>query len=154
MLREKNLTLDSAIDMLRGNKVTKRQLSKLAAEGTQQRQGFEDAVHFSNRSRKNTSGDTTSQCSNAKNQPHSQREKCPAFGRTCNSCGKRNHFVKVCRQVQVQKQPTAAGRERQRSIRYKMVRNIDEDNFNEDTGEIYHLEEIRSLSSPRNSASR
>ena len=25
-----------------------------------------------------------------------KREKCPAFGRSCNKCGKKNHFANVC----------------------------------------------------------
>ena len=25
-----------------------------------------------------------------------KRENCPAFGRTCNKCDKKNHFAKVC----------------------------------------------------------
>ena len=31
---------------------------------------------------------------------HSQRQQCPAFGRSCIKCGGKNHFAKVCRLVQ------------------------------------------------------
>ena len=155
MLSEKKLTLDTAIDMLRSNEITRRQLSRLSAvTDPQQGTSNEDSVHYAsrgerqNRNPRSTRVQLTS-CMRC-GQQHG-KSTCPAFGKTCNACGKRNHFAAVCRQAKPQAQPRDA------TVRYRPVRNIAEDTAMvsiDDESDAYYFEEIRSMSNLQKQSSR
>lgn len=66
-----------------------------------------------------------------------KKEKCPAWGKKCNSCGKENHFRKMCKM----KNATGPRRKfgKRRNVRYLE----DEESGEDDEEEIGGLEEVR-----------
>ena len=97
LLREQNLTLDKTINMCRAAETTRAQAKELRKEET--------AVHAIK---------TGEQYSKHPNKYKSQREakadfkcgkcggshkpmSCPAYGKECHNCGKKNHFSKYCK---------------------------------------------------------
>ena len=56
-----------------------------------------------------------------------QRKQCPAFGKTCKSCGKKNHFAKKCRS-RGQSQSGSTGSKK--SFKYREV-NVDQESSND-----------------------
>lgn len=53
--------------------------------------------NFGNRDRSFSQPNTDRRCSGCNGQWHSRRQDCPAWGKSCNKCGRRNHFEGVCR---------------------------------------------------------
>ncbi len=87
LLKEKNLTLSSAIEICmlheqseKGNKEIKKEA--VIKELTKESEVC--AVQYFT-------------CSNCGGQHSSDRSSCPAFNKRCNACGKWNHFSKCCR---------------------------------------------------------
>lgn len=94
MLREKDLTLDKAVDLCRASQRSREQVKELAKtemavhavktkEQYKKRQGKQNKEKMLEVSCKKCGGS------------HAPRT-CPAFGKTCNNCGKRNHYAKCC----------------------------------------------------------
>ena len=102
LLRENNLTLDTAIQMCRTAEITTLQLQKIDGDNTEpvhavksrnnQRSTQQNHNHESQRRRKNCGycGSTHA------------RYQCPAYGKTCKNCHKKGHFSEVCRSRQPQ----------------------------------------------------
>ena len=58
-----------------------------------------EKTHTSKEASPTTKSETTKECSNCGRQHGRQpKELCPAFGKSCDCCGKKNHFAKKCRQ--------------------------------------------------------
>ena len=57
-----------------------------------------------------------------------QRRQCPACGRNCKACGKKNHFAKKCRSGKGQSQ--SSGNAEHKSFKYREV-NLDQESSND-----------------------
>ncbi|KAK7933832.1 hypothetical protein WMY93_004728 [Mugilogobius chulae] len=101
LLREKDLTLTSAIDICRAAEMTDIKLKLM----TQDRPL--ESVHATNRrqqrplQRTDRSQDTQrvvkdNACKYCGGAHQRGRDACPAFGKACRRCGTQNHFAKVC----------------------------------------------------------
>lgn len=105
LLREKDLTLASAIDICRAAEMTDMRIKAITKDSSP------ETVHATDgrrprppprqeRSDKNklqtpsTSENTT--CKFCGNAHRRGRDLCPAFGKNCRHCGTANHFAKVC----------------------------------------------------------
>ena len=94
LLREADLTLEKALDICRTSETTKQQISAM-----QTTKPAEDEVYRIEKSKFQPSRQQHSSASiqcdycGTKHQPR----QCPAYGKTCNRCSKRNHFSSVCK---------------------------------------------------------
>ena len=61
-----------------------------------------------------------------------QRRQCPAYGKNCKACGRKNHFAKKCRSGKGQSQ--SSGIAKHKSFKYREV-NLDQESSN-DNGQI------------------
>ena len=69
-----------------------------------------------------------------------QRKQCPAFGKTCKSCGKKNHFAKKCHS-RVQSQSGSTG-----SKKLFQYREVNVDKESSDDGQIDEItSKVRSM---------
>ncbi|XP_065896213.1 uncharacterized protein [Dysidea avara] len=97
LLQEKDLTLDRAMQVCQAQEAAKRQRASMSS-------GYHDSVAALKNpppSRRKPLSQATSShpptCSGCGNKPHfGGRSRCPAFGLSCNICGKLGHFAKVC----------------------------------------------------------
>lgn len=93
LLADDDSTLDRVTNKCRATELATKQLSGLKGDGA--------SVHAINKhyKKRSESGEysksTTFDCKNCGNN-HAHRS-CPAFGKTCKTCGNRNHFSKMCR---------------------------------------------------------
>ena len=103
LLQDRNLTLSRAIDICRSNETMKKELKSL-------KQSNEDTVHidmvYNNKTPEKT--ETRQQparwwCRYCSRIHARKKEQCPAFGKTCNHCGRKKHFSSAC--LQKQKNP-------------------------------------------------
>ena len=86
LLRERELTLDRCVDMCRAAEQSMTQTKAMSTPET---------VHgVYEKPRK---GPTLIQCKYCGSKHARDKAKCAAFGKNCSSCGKPNHFAKVCR---------------------------------------------------------
>ena len=84
LLRERELTLDKAVQLCRSHEITSIHLQKMTVT---------DEVHFvKNKQKERKMKNNCSFCA----ETH-ERRKCPAYGHICSTCNRRNHFEKVCR---------------------------------------------------------
>lgn len=92
LLRETDLTLEKAIDICRASEITSSQMKALNDEVNVHK------VESIKPKKRDTKSEHTSvmrkECSRCGNK-HEYR-KCPAYGKTCKSCQKKNHFAKMC----------------------------------------------------------
>nr|XP_008111816.1 PREDICTED: uncharacterized protein LOC103279281 isoform X1 [Anolis carolinensis] len=105
LLQEADLTLEKAVEICRVDETTRAQLRTMAItseEGVFELQdshgenkeiitqalGTRESRHRDNWKNQNKCG----YCGTA----HEPR-RCPAFGKTCNKCGKKNHYARLCR---------------------------------------------------------
>lgn len=108
MLREPKLTLTKAVDMCKASEQTQMQVKKIGG-------GEQETVHFAARERHPDRSQQNRKQANPENDNKKWRPnngschycgsihakgKCSAYGVTCKSCGKRNHFARVCKQGQ------------------------------------------------------
>ena len=99
LLRVPDLTLEKALGVVRSAEATEMQMKELDSDSSVH--GIRKDKNKS--TRKKTSSDNeekrplskTFKCWNCGTR-HGSRE-CPAYGKTCNNCQKRNHFQSVCR---------------------------------------------------------
>ena len=99
LLRVPDLTLEKALDVVRSAEATEIQMKELDSDSSVHGIGKDK----NKSTRKKTSSDDeekrppskTFNCWNCGTR-HGSRE-CPAYGKTCNNCQKRNHFQSVCR---------------------------------------------------------
>ena len=119
MFREKDLTLIKARDMCRSAEITQMQLAKMNVSGQQ----AQSEIHFAkNKSRKPNYAQETKEGHKMNKNPiykkkqHSSHSRqnvrdckycggehkkgsCPAYGKICHKCHKKNHFAKCCQTV-------------------------------------------------------
>lgn len=113
LLREPDLSLEKAIQIVRAAETTKEQVKSLRHEAPPLSNQTVDVL-------KVKSGN----CGNCgtKHQP----KMCPAFAKRCNSCGRKNHYAKCCQHSQGGATSTATGSSRSRACtphRYNTTRN-------------------------------
>ena len=94
MLREPDLTLEKAVDMCRASEIADSQMRKLSST--------EEVNYASKKKVKHETKKRTSEMEEQSNcrycgETHAKRE-CPAYGKVCSKCKKKNHFAKVCLQ--------------------------------------------------------
>ena len=86
LLRETDVTLKAALDVCRANEATASQMTKLQTGQSQ------------------TVNAVEKRCDNC-GYVHSHN-RCPAFGKKCNACGKVGHFIKQCHDKSRSKRPS------------------------------------------------
>ena len=98
LLRESTLTLEKAIDICRTNEMAASQRHKMEQSGT---------IHFTREEKKRGTRE------NPRRHPRPTRPckycgdthaagNCPAYGKTCSRCHKKNHLAKVCQSTSKQ----------------------------------------------------
>lgn len=108
LLREQTLDLNKALLITRSSEVAKMQLKSMKSE----EQKKSEEVNMIRREKKKwsrkprptpskTAGKKPSSSRQkckycGREQSHSKRSDCPAYGKTCNSCQKQHHFASVC----------------------------------------------------------
>ena len=108
LMREKDISLETAAEIARTAEAAKKQLQQTArnqsVHGVQQykkgsqtnwEKRFKDDKKDANANRGSGSDRVETQCKYCGGK-HEKRN-CPAYGKTCRKCGKKNHFEKVCR---------------------------------------------------------
>ena len=98
LLRVEDLSLEKAATMLRAAEISKQQIARIkTAESSEEgaieeiTQNYQKLQTKFNKSQRQTPTKSCKSCG-AK---HALR-KCPAFGKICSKCNKRNHFAKCC----------------------------------------------------------
>lgn len=95
LLREDKLTLDKCVTMCRAAETTRAQAKELRREDTtvhavkreQKRKPF-----TKHKEKEKTTDFKCNKCGN-----NHQPKSCPAYGKSCNNCGRANHFSKCCK---------------------------------------------------------
>ena len=103
LLKEVDLVLPKAIDMCRADEITASQIKTLATpsnKSTQPELRDEMPLHLLKEKNKVTAKRKKCRWCGGE---HPQGQ-CPAFGKHCDNCGKRNHFARVCRSTIQRKQ--------------------------------------------------
>jgi hypothetical protein len=77
-------------------KVDSREIAAAAATSAHQ-QTKEEAAYQLQQNQHAHSAKSDAQCGNCGHKTHAKGENCPAAGKTCSACGKKNHFSDVCR---------------------------------------------------------
>lgn len=105
LLREKDLTLASAIDICRAAEMTDMRIKAItqdrsletlhATDGHRSQVPPRQEHSEKNRFRNVTTSENTP-CKFCGNTHRRGRDFCPAFGKNCRHCGTTNHFAKVC----------------------------------------------------------
>ena len=101
LLRENDLSLTKAIEIAQRQESSKQQIKEMATKSS---------VHaLSSRKQRSKDSDVLIKCGNC-GKRHKPKQ-CPAYGHKCDICRKPNHFARVCRNKQLQKQT--------QTVRYK-----------------------------------
>ena len=100
LLKESELTLQTALNICRANEATSSQLKSLSTSATS-KEAQQDvfAVQKRHPSEKPKQKPKCDKCGNQ----HYHQQVCPAQGVECYNCGQKNHFAKVCRTRSVTK---------------------------------------------------
>jgi hypothetical protein len=106
LLREAELTLHKAIDICRAAKVTDSRMACIKSGGENQINALDRESKYAKKSqqkdyktkRVNKASQQTSKvlCKYCGNKHVRYKNKCPAYGKSCKECGKKNNFAKVC----------------------------------------------------------
>ena len=94
LLREPNLTLKSCVDLCRASELSKERNKSLGNTEMVSRINSRPSNQKANRS---TQQKLTKTCLYCGRQHEMVKEKCPAYGKTCNHCKGQNHFAACCR---------------------------------------------------------
>ena len=105
LLRETNLTLIKTDEICRAAESMTEQM-RIVGQSNNATTSVHAVQHFSGQKKRTskeasrtTKSETTKECWNCGRQHGRQpKELCPAFGKSCDCCGKQNHFAKKCRQ--------------------------------------------------------
>eukprot|EP00057_Strongylocentrotus_purpuratus_P002379 XP_003724411.1 PREDICTED: uncharacterized protein LOC100889241 [Strongylocentrotus purpuratus] len=90
LLRESELMLDKCLQICRAEVLSKEWMTAFD-------KGQSQDVHAVQKLKPNMSGKTVQQCKYRGKSQVADKNKCPAYGRTCNKCQKENHFANVCK---------------------------------------------------------
>lgn len=86
LLREKNLTLDTCLQLCRAAEFVKTITGPVVEE-----------VHAVQGARYQRKGNNTVECKLCGKTHEKNKQKCPAFGNKCAKCGRENHFAVKCK---------------------------------------------------------
>ena len=96
LLQEPHLTLSKCIDICRAAETTKEQLKAISNQSSlPQGSGEVNQVRRGKSQPKISEGMITN-CKFCGHSHERKKEKCPAYGKTCTNCGKKNHFNSKC----------------------------------------------------------
>ena len=97
LLKERDLTLDRAIEIVIVNELLDKNNSELTNKAAAD---LKQEVHSVSKGRKTFAKEGSKpdihNCKNCGGNHTAKQQSCPAFGRKCLHCGKPNHFEKVC----------------------------------------------------------
>ena len=95
LLQERHLTLKNCIDLCRSAETACTHLKSMACEN----KPVEDVKAVSNPDKQKSKkpDPNVRSCKFCGGDHPATREKCPAWGKTCNACKGRNHFARVCK---------------------------------------------------------
>ena len=101
LLRETTLDLQKTIDICRAAEQSKSHLDAIKSEALQGVQAVKKIEGRSKRTERRKinnqkCGKVMVDCKYCGLSHEKDKVKCPAFGKTCRSCGKKNHYAKVC----------------------------------------------------------
>ena len=89
LLQERNLTLQRCIDICKSAEITSSQLKSMGGQA--------EEIHKVNFSKKKTDGGSREiDCKFCGLRHQKIKEKCPAWGKVCLKCKRKNHFAKKC----------------------------------------------------------
>ena len=103
LFQECGLTLSKCVDTCRANEATAAQLKDMAPSQTTEQEA--NAVNQKESSKKpkttkengrDPKDQLCAECKYCGNKHERKRDKCPAYGKTCSSCEKANHFAAKC----------------------------------------------------------
>ena len=98
LLRETNLTLMKTDEICRAAESMTEQM-RIVGQTNDATTSVHAVRKFSGQKKRSTESDTAKECWNCGRQHGRQpKELCPAFGKSCDLCGKLNHFANKCRQ--------------------------------------------------------
>lgn len=103
LLREADLTLQKAIDICRASEITTNQLKAINEEVEVHK--IRTVKAKDNRDKGKIDADEQKANCSRCGFKH-EVKKCPAYGKTCNSCNKKNHFAKMCKSQSTRKMHT------------------------------------------------
>ncbi|XP_030578703.1 uncharacterized protein K02A2.6-like [Archocentrus centrarchus] len=90
LLREKNLTLDTCLQLCRAAELSKENVKAITS-------AIAEEVHAVQGAQYQSTDSNTVQCKFCGKTHEKRKEKCPAFGKKCAKCGTKNHFAAKCK---------------------------------------------------------
>ncbi|KAI8480674.1 hypothetical protein Bbelb_415670 [Branchiostoma belcheri] len=133
LLRESNLSLEKCAEICRAAEVSKQSIQTME----------QVTVHVVKKKPQAPQASRTSVCKYCAKRHAANKEACPAYGKECASCGKRNHFARACRSGET-KQPRS-GRNQAQGRKKPLVHMLQEEAVMTVTEE----EKTYSMSGPR-----
>ena len=98
LIQDSQLTLQTCIEKCRSAEATSEQM-KAMEDGQAQANAVKDRRKRGDKTDRNEKEENRDRKCKFCGRTHPmKKEKCPAWGETCNECGKKNHFQKMCRQ--------------------------------------------------------
>ena len=126
--KESKLTLQSCIDICRANECTKQQLQTMhqsdEVNAVDEKTSKSDRKPKSKRDPKSGKTPKLINCKFCAKKHEEKKEKCPAWSKTCEKCGAKNHFSVVCNKQRPpphRKKPRDTQRDRQTRLKVNMV---------------------------------
>lgn len=98
LLGDSKLTLTSAIDTCKAHEATNKQLKRIITQNETEDEVLNKTSPVYSQGRTNSSYSKPKTCIYCGNLHQWKKSLCPAFGKTCQNCGKLNHFSIVCKQ--------------------------------------------------------
>ena len=102
LLRERDLTLNKTIDICKSTQSAVTQENVYRSETVNKLQSYEDTASTDMVHERIPSTDKSKRCKYCGTDHVFVKEKCPAWGKVCAACSKKNHFAKVCQQSKSQ----------------------------------------------------
>ncbi|KAJ8028566.1 hypothetical protein HOLleu_30846 [Holothuria leucospilota] len=119
LFQTRNLTLQDAVDICKTDEATRNQLKSVDTESVnkvQQKKG-------NGQQRDKNSVPMISNCQFCGRSHPKRKEYCPAWGKTCKNCGKKNHFAAQCK---------SASKSHTQNKQAKQINQLVEDNQSDD----------------------
>jgi hypothetical protein len=128
LLREKDLTLVTAIDICRSSERADSQAKSI-------KKMDEATVHYTKPKGNNPKG-TIKDCKFCGKTHAYDRSKCPAFGQICKKCSKKNHFAACCKDQEGKTKPHKSFKTNKKN-RHKTVHAVVDENSSEEEDYCY-----------------
>lgn len=158
LLQESKLTLQSCIDICRANECTKQQLQTMdqpdEVNAVDEKTPKRDRKSKSKRDPKSGKTPKLINCKFCAKKHEEKKEKCPAWGKTCDKCGAKNHFSVVCNKQRPsphRKKPRHTQRDRQSRSKVNMVYEQEESDSDDyclmvqSVKSVYHKESSKKI---------